>query len=55
MKLKRSETQSSGLGLNLTKQLVELHGGTIWAESLGPGLGATFTVLLPASQGHAGE
>jgi signal transduction histidine kinase len=48
------EAQSSGLGLNLTKQLVELHGGTIWAESPGPGLGATFTVLLPATQGEAG-
>ncbi|MBI4391461.1 MAG: HAMP domain-containing histidine kinase, partial [candidate division NC10 bacterium] len=49
-----SEGGSSGLGLNLTKQLVELHGGTIWAESPGPGHGATFTVLLPASQGGAG-
>jgi len=48
------EVTSSGLGLNLTKQLVELHGGTIWAESPGPGLGATFTVLLPATQGEAG-
>lgn len=49
-----SEAQSSGLGLNLTKQLVELHGGTIWAESPGPGLGAAFTVLLPAIQGSTG-
>lgn len=46
-----AEAASSGLGLNLTKQLVELHGGTIWAESPGPGHGATFTVLLPATQG----
>jgi signal transduction histidine kinase len=49
-----AEAASSGLGLNLTKQLVELHGGTIWAESPGPGHGATFTVLLPATQGGAG-
>jgi len=48
------EGASSGLGLNLTKQLVELHGGTIWAESPGPGHGATFTVLLPATQGGVG-
>ena len=48
------EAASSGLGLNLTKQLVELHGGTIWAESPGPGHGATFTVLLPATQRGAG-
>jgi signal transduction histidine kinase/CheY-like chemotaxis protein len=37
-----------GLGLALTRYLVELHGGTIRAESPGPGQGATFTVLLPA-------
>jgi PAS domain S-box-containing protein len=36
-----------GLGLSLTKQLVELHGGTIEAASAGSGQGATFTVTLP--------
>lgn len=36
-----------GLGLAITKQLVELHGGTIRAVSGGPGQGATFTVTLP--------
>jgi len=49
-----AEAASSGLGLNLTKQLVELHGGTVWAESPGPGHGAAFTVLLPATQEGAG-
>jgi PAS domain S-box-containing protein len=39
--------QGAGLGLALTKQLVELHGGTLWAESAGEGLGSTFRVLLP--------
>jgi len=38
-----------GLGLAITKQLVELHGGTIRASSAGEGHGATFTVELPIS------
>ena len=36
-----------GLGLAISQQLVELHGGTIRADSPGEGLGATFTVELP--------
>jgi PAS domain S-box-containing protein len=38
-----------GLGLALVKHLVELHGGTVAAQSLGAGLGATFIVKLPLS------
>ncbi|XWK90952.1 MAG: PAS domain S-box protein [Phormidium sp.] len=36
-----------GLGLAIVRHLVELHGGTVGAESLGEGLGATFIVSLP--------
>lgn len=36
-----------GLGLAIVRHLVELHGGTIRAESQGEGMGATFTLKLP--------
>jgi signal transduction histidine kinase len=52
-RFRQSETLASrqhgglGLGLAVSKQLVELHGGSIAARSPGKGKGATFTVSLP--------
>ncbi|MEG4073001.1 PAS domain S-box protein [Microcoleus sp. Pol14C2] len=39
-----------GLGLAIVRHLVELHGGSVWAESPGEGLGSTFGVRLPIEQ-----
>jgi signal transduction histidine kinase len=41
------EQAGLGVGLTLARSLVELHGGTISAESAGAGLGSTFQVRLP--------
>jgi signal transduction histidine kinase len=37
----------TGLGLSLTKSLVELHGGKIWVESDGEGKGSIFKFVIP--------
>ena len=43
------DIQGSGLGLFISKEIVDLHGGTIRAESEGRGKGSTFIVKLPTS------
>lgn len=43
----RRSTSGLGLGLSISRHLVELHGGTLEAESLGLGKGSTFTARIP--------
>ena len=43
----RSERAGFGLGLAICRRIVADHGGRLWAESPGPGHGATFTLTLP--------
>jgi signal transduction histidine kinase len=44
-----------GIGLNVSRHLVELHGGRITAHSAGPGRGAEFVLTLPISSSVARE
>ena len=37
----------SGIGLTISRHLVEAHGGRIWAASAGAGRGSTFSFTLP--------
>ena len=44
-----------GLGLSIVKNLVELHGGSVRAQSEGQGRGATFTIILPLGPLRQGD
>ena len=39
--------KGSGIGLYLSQQIAKLHNGSLKADSLGPGLGSTFTIIIP--------
>ena len=46
----RHDLDSSGLGLTITKKIIEKHGGTVWAESEGKGKGSTFFFTLQKAE-----
>ncbi len=43
----KDKTPGTGLGLPVTKSIVEMHNGRIWVESEGQGKGSQFTFTLP--------
>ncbi|MHA2051017.1 MAG: PAS domain S-box protein [Promethearchaeota archaeon] len=44
------DIQGSGLGLYISKEIIDLHEGQIWADSRGRNKGSTFTIKLPINQ-----
>jgi PAS domain S-box-containing protein len=51
----RDNLPGLGLGLSICRSIAERHGGRIWAESAGDGLGSTFLLWLPAEPPADGE
>lgn len=43
----RRRYEGMGLGLSITKEVMESHGGRVWVNSEGPDAGTTFTIALP--------
>ena len=46
----RHKLDSTGLGLSICKIIIEKHGGKIWADSHGPGNGATIHFIVPSTE-----
>ena len=42
-----TRVKGTGLGLYIVRSVAKRHGGSVWAESEGPGHGATFVLRLP--------
>ena len=49
-KFATKSNQGTGLGLYIAKNIIEAHGGQIWAQDNADGIGATFSFSLPLDQ-----